>query len=127
MKSCDLAWAAGLFEGEGSFNISKNKNRKDSYAAQVNLSSTDEDVIRTFHKILNIGNCGGPYYKISKYSKKPRWTWYVCNYQDCKEVCEKLLPYLHFRRIEKAKEMISFCEQRMLKYPNRIILRENIN
>src|SRR5689334_3983660 len=43
-----LAWAAGLFEGEGCFHFASRANR----VIVASLTTTDEDVVRRFHAIV---------------------------------------------------------------------------
>lgn len=108
----DIAWAAGLFEGEGTFCIYKIKNRPDSYRSICSMASTDEDVIQRFHNIVGFGSFLGPYKHSHK--GKERWVWQVQNYKECKQVAELFLPYLGERRRDKAEEMISIINGRHL-------------
>lgn len=64
----DLAWAAGLFEGEGTFG---NGNKK---SLATSITSTDKDVLEHFQKIVGLGNINGPL-KTKKPHWKPCYTW----------------------------------------------------
>ena len=102
-KDNSIAWAAGLFEGEGciSSQISNNKY----YMARLSLVTTDEDVIRRFHEILdNIGGIRGPL--MSGKSKKPYWEWRATGYERVSLILELILPWLGNRRSAKAKEVL---------------------
>jgi len=72
MLTLDTAWAAGLFEGEGSvcwLNMSTTNQRR---VPNLGLSTTDEDVIRRFHSIVGVGFVYGPYSN-SGVGDKPYW------------------------------------------------------
>lgn len=110
-SSEELAWAAGLFEGEGSLVYTKIKNRKDSYKVHVVVSSTDKDVLDTFQKVIGFGPINGPYAPSN--GNKLRYVWEVQNFRDCLKATELLYPYLHSRRREKADELIKLCKTRL--------------
>jgi hypothetical protein len=68
-RELDIAWAAGLFEGEGSIVIS----REGRVALQVHM--TDEDVMRHLAEVLG-GNITGPYQyqQPDGHKRKPFWS-----------------------------------------------------
>lgn len=76
MNEFDLAWAAGLFEGEGfiGFNrsTSDSEHRPRGYLT-LELRMTDEDVVRRFASIVGVGSVNGPY--LPKKGGKPFWGW----------------------------------------------------
>jgi hypothetical protein len=49
-----IAWAAGLFEGEGCITLSGER-------FQLALNNTNEGVVYAFRRILDIGRVYGPY------------------------------------------------------------------
>ena len=51
LKAEDIAWVAGVFEGEGCIRV-----RKDRYGAQVSVRMDDRDVIERIHSIMGFGN-----------------------------------------------------------------------
>jgi hypothetical protein len=102
-KETDIAWAAGLFEGEGCI-MSSGPSRY--HGIQLTLNSTDEDVVRKFYEIVGVGNFSGPFmYKSSK-MKKPQWRWQTAKQAHVLFVICKFFPYLSQRRKEKAVEVI---------------------
>jgi hypothetical protein len=50
-KAEDIAWVAGVFEGEGTIRV-----RRGNYGAQISIRMDDEDVIRRIHRIMDFGN-----------------------------------------------------------------------
>lgn len=107
----ELAWAGGLFEGEGCFVCYKLSHRKDSYRVSTTLSMTDKDVVETFCKVMGFGTVKGPYSPSN--GNKLRYVWEVQNFRDCLKVTELLYPYLHSRRKQKADELIKLCKTRL--------------
>lgn len=97
MTDCEIAWAAGLFEGEGCITICKRECRP---TARINM--TDEDVIRRFHAIVGIGKVYGPYQSAG--NRKPYWTWYA-RQADAFVVIEMLADWLSHRRLERTEEV----------------------
>lgn len=70
----DIAWLAGLWEGEGTFGF---YNTSQWGAIQLKLAMTDKDVVERAAYLMR-GKCAGPY--ISK--TNPRWkpVWHVVFY-----------------------------------------------
>lgn len=112
MTDSEIAWAAGLFEGEGSISWFKLKNRADSIKVAVTISMTDEDVIYRFANIMGFGKVKGPY-QPQPTSRKVRWVWEVQNFKDCLKAINLLYPYLGVRRQAKADEFIKIVTERL--------------
>lgn len=75
-----LAWAAGLFEGEGCISLRRYKSPKVRRRPMpiLRVSSTDEDVLRRFAKIVGHEHVRGPFKnggKNWKPSYKLVWKW----------------------------------------------------
>jgi len=66
----EIAWAAGLFEGEGCITMT-------SGHAVLRLSNTDEWVVRRFAEIVGRGVVYGPYENRSNdhFVRKPFFVW----------------------------------------------------
>jgi hypothetical protein len=96
-----LAWAAGLFEGEGSFSIVGQQY------ARMALSSTDEDVVRKFHSVVGLGNVSGPYRKpVNSLGNKPFWQWKASKFEHVQALVAALWPFLCSRRKDRAAEVL---------------------
>ena len=90
----DIAYIAGLFDGEGSLTYKKYKEKKksgvyDCRRISMEISMTDRDVIELVHETLMVGTVRPK--KVPK-GKKPQWRW-RCTFRDCLEVCKKLWPH----------------------------------
>ena len=106
----DLAWAGGLFEGEGSINWSKIKNRNPKLppwgVCGMSLHMTDEDVVRKFHKIVGIGRVHGPYnYSTKSIKRKSSWYWCIQTFERVQAIAAILWPWLGTRRRCQYKEV----------------------
>lgn len=98
----EIAWAAGLFEGEGTIS-SKPQGTRGS-GAQLRLGMNDKDVVERFRKIVG---CGGLYaHKPGTGSTKPNWTWYVYDADKVTAILSAFLPFLGARRSAKAMEAL---------------------
>jgi hypothetical protein len=90
----EIAWAAGVFEGEGC--VTEVAGR---FTLKVN--NTDEEVIRRFDEIVQLGRMYGPYKNSGNdgYTRrKPFWVWTAYE-EDGLEVMQMLAPWLSERRL----------------------------
>lgn len=102
-----LAWAAGLFEGEGS--ITANDTR-----LILSVRNGDLEVLEFFEETVQAGTIYGPYTWTSDGARrKPFWTW-VAAAEEAFEVLGMLAPWLSSRRLQRAMELteIDFRERR---------------
>lgn len=87
-----IAWAAGLFEGEGSFNFHKNK------AKHISITSTDLDVLERMYNFF-----GGNIYKTKKYKEHYKQAYVWClRKSDAINFYNDIKPFLLKRRCEKG-------------------------
>lgn len=95
----DVAWMAGIFEGEGSIGI-----RASSPRAEVGM--TDHDVMTHFFEIAGIGTLKGPALRLNgKDHWKPVTRWY-CGGHDAIQFLQIIRPYLGARRRAKVDEAV---------------------
>lgn len=102
MNRDELIWASGLFEGEGSFSLSK-ATRGFAYPAAA-LNMTDEDSVRRFHEALGVGHVYGPY---DKGPHKPSWLWKAGIFEEVQFVVAALWSGLGSRRRSRASEVLA--------------------
>jgi hypothetical protein len=95
----ELAWAAGLFEGEGCVT-----EVGDRFIIVVN--NTDEWVIEWFFEILAYGRRYGPYKnsEADGQRRKPFWVGRAAD-EEAFDVLQLLAPWLSPRRLERAYEL----------------------
>lgn len=108
MKKTDLAYTAGIVDGEGCISIlprnyQKQKTVHIRYILQVAVGSTDE-WLPMWLKFAY----GGHLHKIApkKLSHNPAWYWQLTSNQ-AKVFLELILPYLHLKR-DQATLAIQF-------------------
>lgn len=104
-----IAWAAGLFEGEGCISINKSKRFGRVYStALLSLQMTDEDSVQRFADIVGMPeNCKGPH--LGRTLKhKPVWRWCVMA-KKARTVIHLLYPHLGKRRRQRADDVLEAC------------------
>ena len=101
------AWAAGLFEGEGSILFGYPKGRTDKRPRfSVTLTTTDIDVLQKFAAVVKNGNIRGPY-NYNNPVHKPFWVWTWCGIKAIYWLRDNFEPFLGNRRRAKLEEVLS--------------------
>jgi len=119
ISSEDIAYIAGLFDGEGSIyyarRIEKKKKHKGkgyresmSQRISMEVTMTDESVIRWLHEVLKVGTVvkkprKGLRKDGTKYLMQYKWR---CTFRDAYYVCCLLFPYAH-TKLEKIQKIIN--------------------
>lgn len=97
----DIAWAAGLFEGEGWFTY----GRPNSVAAGLNM--TDFEAVERFHAIVGVGRTKPKSRGKNPSSHwKPGLLWLVTDRAGVQHVLETLRPWLGPRRVARGEEVL---------------------
>jgi hypothetical protein len=96
LRERDLAWAGGLFEGEGCIGLSHK-------APSLQVRMCDEDSVRRFGLIVGAGKVYGPYETKPTADHKPKSPWrpnflWTARSGAAIEVAKLLFPYLGSRR-----------------------------
>jgi hypothetical protein len=105
MNQVDMAWAAGLFEGEGCFFF---EPRRAGQGAK--LAMTDEDIVRRFADIVGIGRIFS--YQPKRANEKRVYTWAVYSFEHTQAIIAMLWPWLGERRRAKARDLLAWCRTR---------------
>ena len=97
-REIEFAWAAGLFDGEGTVAADKDP-RTGRYRAinmEIPQSSPDgtPEVLVRFRKIVGVGNISGPYEPRSPWSRQPQYRWRSGAREDVDAVAALLSPWL---------------------------------
>ena len=104
-RESDIAWAAGLFEGEGSFTSETNIDKRNSLRYikfNLALQTTDIDVGEKFERIV-----GGRSGKLGKTTTgKLLYRWSMGNRLEIIKTVKLFLPHLGKRRRERAIKLI---------------------
>ena len=106
VSQSDISYIAGIFDGEGSLHIRRGLEKKkkhrgkpgyrmsNSMRISMEISMTDEYVIRWIHEVLAVGtvirrDVKGKTKSGGKF--KTQWRW-RCTFRDCYYVCKLLWP-----------------------------------
>ena len=131
MKSeADIAYIAGLFDGEGSIYYArrpekKKKHNGDGYRTSISqrismeITMTDRSVLQWVHEVLG---CGTLVKKPRKGLRKDgtkylmQWKW-RCTFRDAYYVCMLLFPYAH-TKLPKIQQIIDHYSKQNYKIMN---------
>jgi hypothetical protein len=103
----DVAWAAGLFEGEGSVGMT---GRNKAPQPRMSIGMSDKDVLDEFARIVGIGKVYGPYRGQGRKTPehyKPMYMWRPGRITEIQQVLRAFWPYLGERRRAEASGMIA--------------------
>ena len=101
-SSNELAYLAGVFDGEGSFGIwSRGKEKSPGFRASVEM--TDADIVMKFLIYFQVGQI--LFIKPREEHYKPIYRWKV-DLESAVDVIRKMLPYLSKRRQVKFHETV---------------------
>lgn len=103
----NLAWCAGIFEGEGYIGI-KSRTRKNgalSKSPEMVVGMTDKDVVDRLGYLMGLGRITGPFPSV--YRTKPIWKWQVSRLEDAQAVIAAFYPWLGHRRRARAIDVLT--------------------
>jgi len=100
----ELAWACGLFEGEG--HIHCKVGTKGYFERHVVLNTTDLDVLERFQRALGFGQILGPY-QPKQAHHKPMYRWRACGWEEQKRAVELMYHMLGERRRAQADLLLA--------------------
>lgn len=108
----DVAWLAGILEGEGTFFMrSRNRKGKSFYLYPVvSVEMCDEDVLQSIREVVGSGTV---YASATNSLRKTGWkVTYKLTWEGGKaiELMTLVLPYMHSRRAAKIREILSTNE-----------------
>lgn len=108
VKSEDVAWAAGLFEGEGWFEVVYSKTIPGAARGlRIGVGSTDRDVLEKLQGIFP-GTIRLRKARPTAYpTAKPFWVWTVATRDEVTRIIELLLPWLGERRRSQAETALA--------------------
>jgi len=120
IRESDISYIAGLFDGEGSIEFTKRKEKKnngtyDCRRISMEISMTDESVLRWVTEVLGCGTFTkkprkGKRKDGTKYLMQYRWR---CTFRDAYYVCCLLFPYAH-TKLPKIQQVIEHYSKKKL-------------
>ena len=137
LSESDIAYIAGLFDGEGSIHIKRGvENKKkhngkpgrrvsNSMRISMEITMTDQSVLRWLHEVLGVGTLNkkprkGRRKDGTKYLMQYRWR---CTFRDAYYVCRLLWPYAH-TKLPKIQQVIEHYAKDILMNGKVINLEE---
>ena len=124
ISDTDKAYIAGLFDGEGSIDFTKRKEKKkygtyDCRRISMEISMTDSSVIRWVNEVLGCGTFSkkprkGKRKDGTKYLMQYRWR---CTFRDAYYVCCLIWPWSH-TKLDKVQQIIEHYTTKKLKENN---------
>ena len=122
----DIAYSAGLFDGEGSIHIKRGLEKKkkhkgkgyrisNSMRLSMEITMTDRSVLLWVYEILGVGTLTDKPRKGKRKDGTPylmqyRWR---CTFRDAYYVCRLLWPYAH-TKLPKIQEVIAYYSKKRL-------------
>ncbi len=115
----NLAYIAGLFDGEGCVSYKQydrkrphNKRAYPTWSIRLEISMTDQSVLKWIHEILKVGTVNPKRYK-TKYTlgwkKQSRWR---CQHREAYYVARLLWPYAHVK-LDKIQKIIDHYSSKL--------------
>ena len=114
----NIAYIAGLFDGEGSLHIKRSPEKKKKHKGKgyrttnamrisMEIAMTDESVIKWVHEVLGVGsvmkrNVKG--FTKSGRKFKTQWRW-RCTFREALYVCKLIWPYIQVK-LHKIEQVI---------------------
>ena len=100
----DLAWAAGLFEGEGTAVVQQFRTRPDRRPRLLlAMAQIHPGVLHRFARIVG-GNVTGPY--VQRGNALPQWRWQATGGKG-EAIADLLLPYLGAVKSEQIRAALA--------------------
>ena len=124
MNDTDIAYIAGLFDGEGCVSykqyMQKRKGRKKAYPfwqIRLEIAMTEKSILVWLCEVLGVGTVTEKRYK-TKYTLgwKKQWRW-RCSHRDAFKVCCLIFPYAHIK-LDKIQKIIQHYSDRKLTIMN---------
>ena len=127
LSTDNIAYIAGLFDGEGSIHFKRGTEKKkkhkgkghrlsNSLRLSMEITMTDESVLRWLHEVLGVGTLNkkprkGLRKDGTKYLMQYRWR---CTFRDAYYVCKLLWPYAH-TKLPKIQQVIEHYAKEKLE------------
>ncbi len=102
-SATDIAWAAGLFEGEGCFHARRTTAGWRTHL-EMTVAMTDRDVLERLRTVVGVGTVTVRTPRPLKAHWKTQYIWRISG-KKALEVAEALEPYLGERRAAKLREI----------------------
>ena len=112
MRDTDIAYIAGLFDGEGSIDFKRRKEKRGKYTTNamqitMRIEMTDQSILKWIHATLKLGTVRKRNRSPSvKKHWKDRWV-YTLRFRQAYQVCCLIWPYAHVK-LDKIQQIIDY-------------------
>lgn len=115
MNEVEIAWVAGLLEGEGSFSIAKRGvtaagRPKPNRQVHVTCGMTDRDVVERLLRTVGVGSIFLDTRSRTNPKHKDLYTWRTAKRADVEALLRTIRPYMGLRRGAKIDEILAYFE-----------------
>ena len=123
MRDTDIAYLAGLFDGEACFSIKKRMKQRGpelkaypTWDIRIEINMTDQSIIRWVHEVLGCGSFSKKPPGKGQLGKKMQYRW-RCSHRDAFYVCCLIFPYAH-TKLPKVQQIIAHYSKKKLQEDN---------
>jgi len=103
----ELAWAAGFFDGEGSFCVLIPNRKTMRPMLHATIHQTNKITLERFQTACGgLGRITGPYTKARAWNSKPYWVWQTSKFEHAQQVVLCLWPWLSSPKRTQALAML---------------------
>ncbi len=136
MSEVDIAYIAGLFDGEGSIHFKRGLEKKKKHKGEgyrysnsmrisMEITMTDYSVLVWVHEVLGVGTLRPKRVKGfrkdgTKYLKQWKWR---CTFRDAYQVCLLIWPFAHVK-LDKIQQIIEHYSKEKIMNGNVVNLEE---
>ena len=136
MSEVDMAYIAGLFDGEGSVHFKRGVEKKKKHKGEgyrlsnsmrisMEITMTDKSVLVWVHEVLGVGTLRPKRVKGfrkdgTKYLKQYKWR---CTFRDAYQVCLLIWPFAHVK-LDKIQQIIEHYSKQKIMNGNVVSLDE---
>jgi hypothetical protein len=103
----DIAWAAGLFEGEGCIYFRSNASRIRNQG--VTVAMTDLDVLKKFNSVVGVGKIYNSY--AARTNRKALYQWRTDKFENVQYVIALFWKHLCSRRRSSAIKALTMMKE----------------
>lgn len=94
----ELAWAAGLYDGEGCTTYKSSTNRQ----PVMSISQNNPFVLKRFKQAVGVGEVYGPYVRKGKPNTRPIWNWQSGGFETTQVTIAMIWQWLSPQKREQA-------------------------
>ena len=127
MRESDIAYIAGLFDGEGSIHFKRGPEKKKTHKGEgyrisnsmrisMEIAMTDQSVLIWLHEVLGVGTLidkprKGKRKDGTKYLMQYRWR---CTFRDAYYVCCLIWPFAHTKLPKIQKILDHYADKKIM-------------